>query len=107
MGMRDIRDDLRARARLVDQQINFENTRFEILVSQLKAEQDRRLENLTAQLCLARKLLGFMDWHNKVRAELTSRIAAAEAAENSIKKCYAKARFPVILNRRAQSDVRF
>jgi hypothetical protein len=102
MRMRDIRDDLRARARLVGQQIQVENTRFETLVSQLKAEQDRRLENLTAQLCLARKLLGFMDWHNKVRDELTSRIALAETAENLIKKSYAHARSPVVLNRRAQ-----
>ena len=45
MRMRDIRDDLRARARLVGQQIQVENTRFETSVSQLKAEQDRRLEN--------------------------------------------------------------
>ena len=58
--MRDIRADLRARAWLVDQQINAENTRFESLVSQLKAEQDSRLEHLKAQLHFARKLLGFV-----------------------------------------------
>jgi hypothetical protein len=102
MGMRDIREDLRARARLVDQQINKENTRFETLVSQLKAEQDRRLEHLRAQLCSARKLLGFMDWHSKLRGELTSRIAVAEAVENLIKTASAQARLPVVLDRRSQ-----
>jgi len=102
MGMRDIRDDLRARARLVDQQINMENVRFETLVSQLKAEQDRRLEHLTAQLSSARKLLGFMDWHNKVRGELKGRIAVAEAVEKLIKKSSAQARLPAVLHRRAQ-----
>lgn len=87
--MRDIRADLRDRAWLVDQQINAENTHFESLVSQLKAEQDSRLEHLKAQLHFARKLLGFVIWHDKVRAELASRIAVAEAAEDLIKKSFA------------------
>jgi hypothetical protein len=84
--MRDIRADLRARAHLVEQQISAENTRFESLASQLKAEQDSRLEHLRVQLRLAQKLLGFMVWQDKVRAELATRIAVAEAAENLIKK---------------------
>jgi hypothetical protein len=101
--MLDIRADLRARAHLVGQQISAENTRFESLVSQLKAEQDSRLEHLRAQLRLAQKLLGFMVWQDKVRAELTTRIAVAEATENLIKKSFGTApNLSAVLDRRAQ-----
>jgi hypothetical protein len=84
--MRDIRADLRNRADLVEQQISAENARFESLLSQLKAEQDSKLEHLRAQLRLAHKLLGFTVWQDKVRAELATRIAVAAEAENLIKK---------------------
>jgi hypothetical protein len=84
--MRDIRADLQDRAQSVFQQISDENARFEGLVSQLKAEQDSKLEHLRAQLRLANKLIDFTVWHDKVRAELTTRIAVAETAENLIKK---------------------
>lgn len=89
--MRDIRDDLRDRAHSVAQQISAENARFESLVSQLKAEQDSKLEHLRAQLRLANKLLEFTVWQDKVRAELATRIAVAEAAENLIKKSFGTA----------------
>jgi hypothetical protein len=56
------------------------------LVSRLKAEQDSKLEHLRAQLRLANKLLQFTVWQDQVRAELATRIAAAEAAENLVKK---------------------
>ena len=83
--MRDIRADLQDRARSVAQQISAEDARFESLVSKLRAEQDSKLEHLRAQLRLANKLLEFTVWQDKVRADLASRIAVAEAAENLIK----------------------
>jgi hypothetical protein len=84
--MRDIRADLEDRAHSVEQLIKAENARFETLVSQLEAEQDSRLEHLRDQLRLAKKLLEFTAWQDKVRAALAARIACAEAAEYSIKK---------------------
>ena len=83
--MRDIRADLQDRAHSVAQQISAEDARFENLVSQVRAEQDSKLEHLSAQLRLANKLLEFTVWQDKVRADLASRIAVAEAAENLIK----------------------
>jgi hypothetical protein len=84
--MRDIRADLQDRAHSVAQQISAETARFESLISQVKAEQDNELEHLRAQLRLANKLLDFTVWQDKVRTELATRIAVAEAAENLIKK---------------------
>jgi len=84
--MRDIRADLQDRAHSVAQQISAEDARFENLVSQVRAEQDSKLEHLRAQLRLANKLLEFTVWQDKVRADLATRIAVAEAAENLIKK---------------------
>lgn len=83
--MRDICADLQDRAQLVAQQISAENTRFESMISQLKAEQDSRLEHLRAQLRLANKLLEFTVWQDKVRSALATRIAASEMVENLIK----------------------
>ena len=88
--MRDICADLRDRAHSVAQQISAEDARFESLVSQLKTEQDSKLEHLRAQLRLANKLLEFTAWH-RVRAELAARIAVAAAAENLIKTSFGKA----------------
>lgn len=84
--MRDICADLQDRARSVAQQISAENARFENLVSQLKAEQDSRLQHLRAQLRLANKLLEFTVWQANLRTQLAKRIAVAEAAESLIKK---------------------
>ena len=89
--MRDIRADLRDRAQSVAQQISAEDARFESLVSQLKTEQDSKLEHLRAQLRLANKLLEFTAWHDRVRAQLVARIAVAEAAENFIKNSFGTA----------------
>ena len=86
--MRDIRADLQDRAQLAAQQISAENIRFESMVSQLKAEQASKLEHLRAQLRLANKLLEFTVWQDKVRADLATRIAVAEAAENLITKSF-------------------
>jgi len=86
--MRDICADLQDRARSVAQQISAENARFENLVSQLKAEQDSRLQHLRAQLRLANKLLEFTVWQANLRTQLAKRIAVAEAAESLIKKSF-------------------
>lgn len=89
--MRDILADLQDRARSVAEQIGAENVRFENLVSQLRAEQYGQLEHLRAQLRLANKLLEFTAWHDRLRAELTTRIAVAETAENLIKNSFGTA----------------
>jgi hypothetical protein len=86
--MRDICADLQDRVQLVAQQISAENTRFESIVSQLKAEQASKLEHMKAQLRLANKLLQFTVWQDTVRADLATRIAVTEAAENLIKKSF-------------------
>ena len=84
--MRDIRCDLQDRVHSVVQQISAENAGFERLVSQLKAHQERELQPLKAQLRLANKLLDFTVWHDRLRADLSARIAVAEAVENLIKQ---------------------
>jgi hypothetical protein len=83
--MRDIRDDLQERVSVVAQQINAENAGFDRLISQLRAEQKSELEHLRAQLRLANKLIDFTVWHEELCAQLSARIAAAQAAENLIK----------------------
>ena len=83
--MRDIRSDLRDRVQSVAQQINAENAGFDRLISQLKAEKESELQHLRAQLRLANKLIDFTDWHDRLCAELSARIAVAEAAENVLK----------------------
>ena len=84
--MRDIRADLRDRAQSVTDQITAEDARFKNLVSELRAEQNSTLEHLRAQLRLANRLLQFTIWHDNVRADLATRIAVAEAAENLIRQ---------------------
>ena len=69
-----------------DSQITAEDARFKNLVSELRAEQDSTLEHLRAQLRLANRLLQFTIWHDNVRADLATRIAVAEAAENLIRQ---------------------
>jgi len=81
--MRDIRGDLQDRAYMVQNQINAEHAQFEMLVLQLKAEQDRRLEPLKAQLRAVNKLADVATWQYTVRAALTLSNAVAAAAETS------------------------
>ncbi len=59
--MRDIRDDLRARANLLDGQINDAQAHFEALVEQFNQEHDSRLKDLKAQLEAVRALIGAED----------------------------------------------
>ena len=83
--MRDIRSDLQGRAQRLKAQIDAENARFENLLRQLKSRRDGDLQHLRAQLRLANKLIEFTAWHDRLRAELAARIAAAEAAETLIR----------------------
>lgn len=83
-SLRDIRGDLRDRANVVEQQISAENIRFEQLILHLKAEQDRRVEHLSAQLQVVNKLLGFAAWQQNIRTALVGAIKVAEVAEAAI-----------------------
>lgn len=83
-SLRDIRGDLRDRANVVEQQISAENIRFEQLILHLKAEQDRRVEHLSAQLQVVNKLLGFAAWQHNVWSALVGAIKVAEGAEAAI-----------------------
>jgi len=68
---------------MVQHQINAEHARFEMLILQLKTEQDRRLEPLKAQLRAVNKLIDVAAWQYNVRAALTLSTAVAAAAETS------------------------
>jgi len=83
--MRDIRSDLQERVHSVAQQINAENAGFDCLISQIAAAHESELEHLRAQLRLANKLIDFTVWHERLCAQLSARVAVAEAAENLIK----------------------
>ena len=85
--MRDIRGDLQDRAYMVQNQINAEHAQFEMLVLQLKAEQDRRLEPLEAQLRGVNELIDVAAWQFNVWAALTLSISVAAAAETSAVAC--------------------
>jgi hypothetical protein len=84
--MHDITGDLQGRAERLKQQIGAENARFENLLRELQTKHQTGLEHLRAQLRLANKLIEFTAWHDRLRAELGARIAAAEAAEDLIRK---------------------
>ena len=84
--MHDISSDLKGRAERLKAEIGAENARFEHLLQQLRAKQEVSLQPLRAQLRPAHKLLEFTAWNDRLRAELAARIAAAEAAENFIRK---------------------
>jgi hypothetical protein len=84
--LRDISGELQGRAERLKAEIGAEHARFQNLVLELRSKRDLDIEPLRAQLRLANKLLQFADWHETVRAQLAARIAAAEAAENSIRK---------------------
>lgn len=81
--MRDIRGDLEDRAHMVQHQIDVEHAQFETLISQLKTEQDRKLDPLKAQLRAVYKLIDIAAWQYNVRAVLTLSTAVAAAAETS------------------------
>ena len=82
--MGDLRAELQDRAKLIAERISAENSRFESLIFQLRAEQAGRLDHLRAQSRLANKLVEFAAWEQRVRAALAAHIAAAEVAEHTI-----------------------
>jgi hypothetical protein len=55
--MRDIRDDLRERANLLDEQINSAEAQFEKYLEQLRNDQENRLKDLRSELEAVKALL--------------------------------------------------
>jgi hypothetical protein len=55
--MRDIRDDLRERANLLDEQINSAEAQFEKYLEQLRSDQENRLKDLKSELEAVKALL--------------------------------------------------
>jgi hypothetical protein len=58
-AMRDIRDELQERTKILDEQIKSARDQFEGLIAQLKQEHDDRIEDLKAELEAVKLLLGF------------------------------------------------
>ena len=56
--MRDIRDDLRERANLLDEQIKTAQAQFEKYLEQLKSEHAGRLKDLSSELDAIKTLMG-------------------------------------------------
>jgi len=56
--MRDIRDDLRERANLLDEQIKAAQAQFEKYLEQLKNEHGTRIKDLGAELDAVKTLMG-------------------------------------------------
>ena len=57
--MRDIRDDLQERTKILDEQIKSARDQFEGLIAQLKQEHDSKVEDLKAELEAVKLLMGF------------------------------------------------
>jgi chromosome segregation ATPase len=55
--MRDIRDDLRERANMLEEQINSAQTQFEKYLEQLRTDQENRVKDLKAELEAVKALL--------------------------------------------------
>jgi hypothetical protein len=59
--MRDIRDDLQERAKMLDEQIKSERDQFDGLVAQLKQEHGANIERLKAEIDAVKRVMGFED----------------------------------------------
>jgi hypothetical protein len=57
--MRDIRGDLRERAKMLDEQIKAAQDQFDRLLEQLEQERDGKVEDLKAELDAVKLLMGF------------------------------------------------
>jgi hypothetical protein len=68
---------------MVQRQISAEHAWFETLIGQLKAEQEKRLEPLKAELRAVNKLIDVAAWQYNVRSALLLASAVATAAETS------------------------
>jgi hypothetical protein len=84
--MRDIRGDLQERGNIVEQEINAEHARFEMLLVRLKREQDSTLADLRAQLQAVKRLVEVANWQHNLRAAVLLAAAAVSATEVSAKK---------------------
>ena len=70
--MRDIRGDLRERAKLIEQAIIIEENRCKKLIDQLKRERDGKLQNLKIQLEAVNRLAEVAAWQYAARAAVSS-----------------------------------
>jgi hypothetical protein len=77
--MRDIRGDLQERASMVEREIKVERARLEMLLTQLKREQDSRLEHLRAQLWAMNRLVEVATLQHKLRTAVSLAAAAIES----------------------------
>jgi hypothetical protein len=57
--MRDIRDDLRERKKLMEEQVRLADVRFEKLVKQLQAEREAKVADLKMNMAMVGKLIDF------------------------------------------------
>jgi len=83
--MRDICGDLQERANIIEREIKAEHARFEMLLVQLKGQQDNRLAELRTQLWAVRRFVEVATWQHKLRTAV-SLLATAEAAIEGVKK---------------------
>ena len=84
--MRDIRGDLQERANIVEHEINAEHAGFEMLLEQLKREQDRTLEDLKAQLRAVKRLVEVATWQHSLRTAVLLATAVVSVTEVSANK---------------------
>jgi hypothetical protein len=82
--MRDIRGDLRERAKLIERAIITEENRCKRLVDQLKRERDGKLQNLKVQLEAVNRLAEVAAWQYAARVAVAAAIRTAGAATDAI-----------------------
>jgi hypothetical protein len=76
--MRDIRNELYERMKLLEHRIKAEDVRYERLVERFKAERDGKIANLRNQLEAIDRISELSAWQESARATLTAAITAAE-----------------------------
>jgi hypothetical protein len=59
--MRDIRDDLRERKKLMEEQVRLADVRFEKLVKQLQAEREAKVSGLKMKIAMVGTLIDYED----------------------------------------------
>ena len=78
--MRDIRDDLRERANMLEEQLKSADAHFQKFVEQLKEEHDAKVQDLRSELEAVKVLLGIEQRRHGVTATApTAPIAQAQA----------------------------
>ena len=79
--MREICSELRERASLIQREIEFETTRFDMRVAQLRTDQEGKLKDLRAQLGAVNGLLNFANYRHNARLAVARALALAATAE--------------------------